>query len=215
MTEQPKKLKYKLETWKQYSWKGTKREQIGTTQRLVKRDSKGHFVKGTPIIKEVKQRNYGSGTYNVGYVNGKAIVRQKIGKNVNWWEQRKDTIANRKIFRSSYVLNNIPLSVTNQYFKYAIKTGRESWTIGFRINCFSHNKSLLTAKRENMKKKLIDFIEEIVKYRKDEWWFDSYFGYEAPTLVNAFRSEDNRYYLTLENPKGQIIIKREGRVTEL
>lgn len=207
--------KYKLEKWKQYKWKGQTREQIGTTERLVKRDSKGHFAKGQPVIYDVKERNYGSGTYRVGYVKGKAVVRQKIAKSNNWWDNRKEAIANRKIFRSSYVLNNIPLSVTNPYFKYAIKTGRESWTIGFRINCFHHNKEFLASKKADMKKKLIAFIEEIVKYSQDEWWFDSYFGYEAPQLVNAFKSENNKYYLTLENPRGVIVIKREGKVTEL
>jgi hypothetical protein len=194
--------KYRLETWKKKQWKGTIREQTTTIKRLVKRDSKGHFVKGTPVITEVREKVYGSGVYYVGIYKNKIITRKlKVKRNVQWYEARKEAVTNHKLYRSSYVLNNVPIS-KNGYF-------------GFRIVCFSNSEKLLKDLRSKMKSRLIRWIEECVKYSSDEFWFDMYFGYESPTVTNAFRSENNKYYLTMENNKGMIIKEKDGRLNEL
>ncbi len=92
--------KYKIEKWKKVLWKGTQREQISTVERLVKRDSKGHFAKNTPVIKEVKEKTYGSGVYTVGVYKGKVITRHKIaGRMTPQWQKQKQELKHQDIFR--------------------------------------------------------------------------------------------------------------------
>lgn len=210
MIQTDKKPKYKLETWKNGLF-------------IVAR-KKGKFVKGYPkkvISQEVK--NYPKGVYNVYVVinkknkSGKSRVRQLTTqtKNADWWKEREQVIAKRQIFRSSYVLNNIPISKVYSFFKYADRRGIESWTVGFRINAFSRNRQALAELKPKLKQRLIKFIEQTLKYNAGEWWFDSYFGYEAPTNVNASKIDNGRYYLTLENQRGYVIKSEEGRLSDL
>jgi hypothetical protein len=196
------KPKYRLETWKKTQWKGTARQQQTTVQRLVKRDTKGHFMKGTPVIKEVREKSYGTGQYKVGVVNGKIVARLKIAKKpVQWYDNRKEVIANRKMYRTSYVLNDIPFR-GNVYY-------------GFRIIAFSHNLNLLKNIRGKLKERLIEFIEKCISYRRDEFWFDMYFGYEAPSLNNAFKTEDGKYYLMWQKRYGTSIKEETHNLTEI
>jgi hypothetical protein len=213
--------KFKLESWNRKNWKGTKRETPTQVKTLVKRYPKGteingkkmggKFISVIPEKRTVKDKSgkthelttiqtkvYGSGVYKVGLdKNGKVITRQKIaGRNVQWWEARKEEVAKHKIYRSSYVLNNVPISKNGYY--------------GFRIVCFAKSEPALRDLKGKMKAKLIKWIEQCVKYSSDDFWFDMYFGYEAPSVTNAFKTEIGKYYLTMENTKGTIIKEESG-----
>jgi len=214
--------KYKIEKWKKTNWKGTKREQKLTKEMLVKRQPKGTIINGKKVggriisiiperttvkdkqgkkheLHTIQKKVYGSGVYQVGLSKGKIVTRKLIAKrNVEWYEQRKEGISKHKMFRSSYILNNVPIS-KNGYF-------------GFRIVCFSNNQDQLKNFKAEMKEKLIKWIESCTRYNSDEFWFDMYFGYESPTLANAFRSENRKYYLTMENTKGTIIKEQSGNM---
>lgn len=185
--------KYKIEIWNKTKWKGTARETTTTVEKLVKRDSKGHFIKGSPIITEIQEKSYGSGIYKVGIKKGKIVTRSKIAeKTPEWYEKRKEFLAKgRKIYRTSYVLNDIPFR-GNVYY-------------GFRIVAFSHNEQLLKELRSKLKERLIEFIEDCLGYKSDEFWFNMYFGYEAPTVNNAYGSDNGRYYLMWQKRYGTTI----------
>lgn len=191
-------MKYNLESWKKTQWKGTKREQTTKTIRLVSRDKKGHFIS---VISEVKERTDSTGIYYVGYVHGKIKTRKLKERNVQ--HEMTPLKAERKgdIYRTSYVLNNVPIS-KNGYF-------------GFRIVAFSTSKELLYSLKDKLKQKLIKFIEQCVKYHKDEFWFDMYFGYEAPTPNNALNTDIDKFYLTMENKVGMIIKEEYGEINRL
>ena len=190
---------YKTENWKKTSWKGTKRETTTTKKVLVKRDQKGHFIS---VIHKVQKKTYGSGVYNVGILHGKIVTRQKIaGRNVLWYEQRAEAIKEKHkkpIYRTSYVLNNVPISKNGYY--------------GFRIVAFARNPDLLSKIRPKLKQKLIEWIEKCIKYSKDDFWFDMYFGYEKPSLSNSIFSDSGNYNLTMENDKGIVIKESSGRI---
>jgi hypothetical protein len=209
--------KYKVEKWKLKKWKGQKRQIETTIEKLVLRDTHGHFVKSKPIIETIQIKNYGSGVYRIGKdKTGKIRVRQKIAENSDsWFANRKEVTKNRKIYRASCVLNNIPISVSSPYYKYADKSSKQSWTIGFRINAFSHSQKLLISLKSKLKDRLKKWVEECLKYSASEFWFDSYYGHESPQLINCSKSENNKYYLTLENMKGHIIKQDSGTLTEL
>jgi len=194
--------KYKLETWERVKWKGTAREEKATVQRLVKRGANGQFLKGVPVIKKIQTKVYGSGVYKVGIVNDKIVTRHKIAeKNIEWYNAKKEHDANTKLYRTSYVLNNVPIS-KNGYF-------------GFRIVVFSRDEQLLKNIKAKMKQRLIKWIEDCINYDEDEFWFDMYFGYEAPTPANASKNENGNYYLTQENSKGMVIKEKYGQLREL
>jgi hypothetical protein len=196
------KQKYKLETWNKTKYKGQKREEKTTVKRLVKRDSNGHFAKNTPIITKIHIKVYGSGVYQVGYINDKIVTRHKIAeKNIEWYNAKKEHDTNTKLYRTSYVLNNVPISKNGYY--------------GFRIVVFSTNEQKLKDIKPKMKQRLIKWIEDCINYEEDDFWFDMYFGYEAPSLANASKNENNNYYLTQENSKGMIIKEKNGQLREI
>jgi len=204
-------MKYKEETWKIKKWKGTKRETINSVNKLVLRDTKGHFKS----VADISLKNYGSGVYKVGIKKGKIITRKRIARKSLEWEMERKTRQKREIYRSSYVLNNIPVSVTAISKLNAVKANKQSWTTGFRINCFSRNKDVLVMLKPKMKDRLIKYIEKHLGYDKGEWWFDSYFGYEAPSLINGANSENNRYYVMIENMRGTIKNQESGDIRTL
>jgi hypothetical protein len=190
--------KYKLEKWKRVNWAGTKRAETITVEKLVMRDANGHFAKNKPVIDKIQTKFYGSGVYKVGIVGNKIIVRQKIaGRNIEWFEKRKEIMTNTELFRTSYVLNNVPISKTG-YF-------------GFRIVAFYDDEQTLKDLKPKLKERLIEWIEDCINYEEDEFWFDMYFGYEAPSKTNANKSEKGKYYLTKENDKGMILKEDKGR----
>lgn len=198
------KNKYKLETWKIKKWRNTEREIIKEEKRLVMRDAiTKRFSKNKPVITDIREKVYGSGVYYVGYVNGKAVVRQlKVKRNLLWYETKKEEMKKeKKVYRTSYVLNNIPISKKG-YF-------------GFRIVVFGTNEQALRNLREKMKRRLIKWIEECIRYKEQEFWFDMYFGYESPHLSNALRNENGKYYLTEEDKHGLILKEKYGSVGEL
>ena len=183
------KSKYKTENWKTTKWKGQTRQQQVTVQRLVSRDAKGHFSGKNPVITKLQTKVYGSGVYQVGIINNKIVLRHKIAsRNIEWHEKRKELEQKNEMYRTSYVLNNIPIS-KNGYF-------------GFRIVAFSLNKNYLDSIKQKLKDRLIKFIEETINYQKGDFWFDMYFGYEAPTKTNASLKE---------NDKGMILKEESGR----
>ncbi len=190
---------YKLENWKRVKWRNTLRQETTTTQRLVKRDEKGHFKS----VLEIRQKSYGTGQYLVGIdKKGKIITRHKIGERTpEWYEAKKTAVKGRKILRTAYVLNDIPFR-GNVYY-------------GFRIIAFSHNAKLLTALKPKLKARLIRFIEQCIGYRQDEFWFDMYFGYEAPTQVNAYGSDNNTYYCMWTKRTGSELKRIHGNLGEL
>lgn len=190
-------MKYNLESWKKTQWKGTARQTTTTINRFVARDKKGHFIS---VINDVKERSDSTGIYYVGYVNGK-IKTRKLKERKIISEVGSGFGSKSYMYRTSYVLNNVPIS-KNGYF-------------GFRIVCFSTDKELLSLLKHKMKEKLIDFIEECIKYSKEEFWFDMYFGYEAPTLNNIPFSEKGKYSLTMENKFGTIIKEKSGELRNL
>lgn len=209
MTENKSKEKYKLETWNRVKWKGTKREQKTTTEKLVKRDSNGRFAKNSPVITEIRIKTYASGTYQVGYKNGKAITRYKIKgqKTEEWYNQRKNIMKNAQIYRCSLALNDIPISSNTHYGI----SGNEYY--GFRIVAYSRNKSLLhKVYPQKMYKKLIEFIEKCVKYRSGNFWFDHYLNYMgkiAPELSNTSPKDSGKYELLWTQRKTGRILKQE------
>lgn len=191
--------KYKIEIWKKRKWEGTKRETIGSQERIVLRDNKGRFVK---VISKVQEKTYGSGVYKVGIVNGKIVTRQKIAsRNVQWYERKKEVLSKSPIFRTSYVLNDIPFR-GNVYY-------------GFRIVAFSRNQKMLEKLKPKLKDRLIEFIEQCLKYRKDEFWFNMYWGYESPKQTNVMSVEMNKYYLMWQKRHGSIVKEERHSLMDL
>ena len=208
--------KYKLELWNKKELYQFKYRTVKVSV-LVRRDSKGRLLGKNSVIRKIQEKNYSKGIYRVGIVNKKIIVRQLITKrilnikieeikdvSVQYGQQKITTqkeVQYGKIYRTSYVLNNVPIS-KNGYF-------------GFRICAFSRNSQLLTDIKAKLKDQLIRFIEDCLKYNKDEFWFDMYFGYESPQATNASNSEVNNYYLTKEDNHGIIVKEKSGSIGEL
>lgn len=187
--------KYKLEYWRKTLYKGQKNEKIVNYPVLVKRGKNGYFEKGTPIIKEIREKTYGSGVYIVGVYEGKIITRKRIFRiDENWKREHKEEIEQRKksrqIYRTSYALNDIPFR-GNVYY-------------GFRIIAFSNNKILLNNIKDKLKERLIQFIEDCLHYDREEFWFSLYWGYESPVLCNAYMNDNNKFYLSWQKRYGEI-----------
>jgi|WetSurMetagenome_2_1015567.scaffolds.fasta_scaffold44185_4 hypothetical protein len=203
--------KYKLEYWKIVKYKGQKNEYVATIEILVKRDSKGHFAKNIPVIKEIRQKTYGSGVYTVGLINGKVVTRHKQYSLTNEWKKEhkqeiEDRLKNKNMFRCSLALNDVPYKGVEYY--------------GFRIVAFSRHKQLLNrVYPKKMYDKLIQFIEKCLKYRSDEFWFSHYLNYMGkiqPEIANASIRENNKYYLLWTKRKTGSIIKQDsGSLGEL
>jgi hypothetical protein len=194
-----KKQGYKLETWKKTNWKGTKREQNITVERLVMRDEKGHFKK---VITKIQEKSYGTGYYKVGISNGKIVSRQKIAsKNVQWYSDRKKATTDKDVYRIAYVLNDIPFQGTVYY--------------GFRITAFSRHKDLLLQSKQKLKNRLIQFIEKCLGYSEDEFWFNYYWGEGTITSDTVFKNENGRFYLQWEKRHGTIIKEEPHRLSEI
>lgn len=194
--------KYKLEKWRIVKWKNTKREEISTVEKLVKRDSKGHFAKNHPLITEIKEKTYGSGVYKIGIINGKIVIRQKIaGKETPQWQTAKQQkLKNATMFRCSLALNDIPFRGSEYY--------------GFRIVAFSRRKEVLTSiYPHKMYNKLIDFIEKCLHYKEANFtWFEhalNYCGKIPPEPSNASLSDNNRYELLWTKRKTGSIMRHE------
>jgi len=192
--------KYKLETWKKTSWKGTRRETAITIQMLVKRDLNGRFSKNNPVIKEIRQKTYGSGTYQIGVYKNKIITRHKIApRNIQWQKEKEEKFRTSIMYRCSLALNDIPYKGDEYY--------------GFRIIAFSRRKQILeSVYPKKMEYKLIEFIEKCLKYRSDEFWFGHYLNYMgkiAPEIANASISENNKYYLLWTKRKTGTILKQD------
>lgn len=190
---------FKVENWNQKQWKGTKREQTIKVKRIVQRDEKGHFVK---VYTDVREHKDSYGIYQVAYVDGNITQKVMIERNVSWLDNRI-AIENKtlEIYRTSYVLNNVPIS-KNGYF-------------GFRIVAFSTDKSYLSSIKDDLKERLKRWIEECLDYDREEFWFDMYFGYEAPNIQNALNTENGKYYLTKENKFGNIVKEDYGELSRL
>lgn len=203
--------KYKKEIWKIKKYRGQKREYLQSIEKLVKRDEKGHFKS----VADISLKNYGSGVYQVGIKKGKVVSRHRIAKKSFEWEKERKEHLKKDMYRSSYVLNNVPISQSNIAKLIGIKANKESWTTGFRINAFSRNKEYLTEIRSKLKDRLIKFIEAQLKYDKNEWWFDSYFGYEAPHLANGAMNCNNKYFVMIENMHGTIKNQEIGDIRTL
>lgn len=198
--------KYKMEYWKHTYYKGQKNEYTRTHEVLVRRDAKGHFTGKIPVIRELRQKTYGSGVYIIGVYNGKIVTRKRIHLLTQEWKREhkkeiEEIIKRRQIYRTSYVLNDIPFR-GNVYY-------------GFRIVAFSHSKSLLISLRPKLKEKLIAFIEKCLHYRQDEFWFSMYFGYEAPTPCNAYLSDNNKFTLLWQKRYGSTIKEETHNLREL
>lgn len=196
--------KYKLETWEKTLWKGQTREQVTLRTRLVRRDAKGHFTGKNPVITKIQEKNYAKGHYRVGVIQNKIVVRQYVSpKDKTWYEQREERIKTKEknILRSSYVLNNVPISKKG-YF-------------GFRIVAFHTNRNLLDHIKPKLKARLIKWIENCINYDHNEFWFDMYFGYEPPTNANTYASDNGKYFLTYENKNGIVLKENDGKLSDL
>lgn len=223
------KMNYKLEIWK----KRTKREypnsQIGTTKKgekffyspkkvLVKRYPKGtminnknvsgQFIKGTFIIKEIRQKTYGSGVYEIGIINNKIIARHKISsiKTHEWQKTKEERLKTSAMYRCSLALNDIPYKGCEYY--------------GFRIVAYSRRKqNLESVYPQKMCKKLIQFIEKCLRYRSEGFWFEhtlNYMGKIPPEKANVSISDNNKYELLWTKRKTGSILKNEyGYLGEL
>jgi hypothetical protein len=86
---------------------------------------------------------------------------------------------------------------------------------GFRIVAFSHKPELLSNLRAKLKERLIQFIEQCLKYRRDEFWFNMYFGYESPKLSNTYGSDNNKYYLMWQKRYGGSVKEESHNLGEL
>lgn len=204
---------YKLEKWKEHKWKNTKREQIKTVERFVSRYPKGtiingknvsgRFVKEKPVIRDIKfKHNINTGyVAKVGYYKGKMITKQTIQKpQKQEWGVLKPK-KQQRIYRTSYVLNDIPYR-GNVYY-------------GFRIHVFSSSKKQLENLKSKIKNRLIKFIEECLKYRKSEFWFDLYWGYESPKIVNEPSNSNQTYTLQWQKSRGGIMKTEHGNIGDL
>jgi hypothetical protein len=58
-------------------------------------------------------------------------------------------------------------------------------------------------------------VEKCVKYNKDDFWFDMYFGYEPPRQNNLSISDNGHYFLTMENKFGSIVREEQGELKNL
>ena len=195
--------KYKIETWNRTRWKGTTRQDTTKQEVLVRRDKLGHFAKGekNPVIKQLSEKQYGSGTYKVGIVHGKVVTRYKTAsRNVNWYERKKEVIANRQIFKITYALN-VPYQGTVYY--------------GFRITAFHWSEKILNSKKEAIKERLIKFIENSLHYKRDEFWFNLYFGGSKPQLANAYKSDINTYVCQWTTKYGSVKKEESGTLESL
>lgn len=204
------KTHYKLESWKKTLWKGTQRETKTEKTVLVNRYPKntiidgvnvsGRFVKDKPVISEIREKTYGSGSYKVGLSNGKIVTRLKVAeKTPEWYERKHEVLKNAEMLRCSLALNDVPYKGTDYY--------------GFRIVAFSRRKSILeTIYPQKMYEALIKFIEKCLKYRSDEFWFSHYLNYMGkikPEKCNAYSSENGKYYLLWTKRKTGSIMKQE------
>jgi hypothetical protein len=189
---------YKLETWTKTKWKGTKREQKTTINRLVQRDKKGRFIS---VITDIREKRIGENIYYVGYRNNKIKTRKLKQKIIIEKGAVIKEPQHIDMYRTSYVLNNVPISKSGYY--------------GFRIAAFSNNKELLYSIKDKLKRRLIRFIEKCVKYNQDEFWFYMYFGYEAPSLNNISIRDNGKYELSMENKFGIVIKEESGEISKL
>lgn len=141
----------------------------------------------------------------MGIIKNKIIIRHKIAqKTPEWYEKRKEIIAKRIIYRAQIVLDDIPFRGSN-YF-------------GFRIIAFSHNHNLLVKLKTKMKERLIEFIENCLKYRHDEFWFNMYWGYEGfdyKKVSTATISDNNKFYLQWQKRYGGIRKEEKHSLMEL
>ncbi len=198
-----KKIKYKSEQWNIVKWKGTKREIVKKETVLVKRFPKNTIIDGKNVsgrfvktIKNIEQKTYGTGVYHVGKIKTssgrwKIVTRRKIAeKTPLWYENRKEVLKNRILYRTAYVLSDVPYR-GNEYY-------------GFRIIAFHWNKKLLERLKQKLKDRLKRFIEDCLGYKEDEFWFDMYFGYSPPEPSNGYKSDIGKYYLIWEKAKGGI-----------
>lgn len=201
--------KWEIETWNKKIWKNTKREQITTYKRLVKRDKKGKFIS----IAKIQTKAYGSGYYDVGISKGKIVTRKKIAeKNIMWYNRRKEVMSKKEIFRVQIVLND---AVTNQIeIPY-----RGNNYYGFRLIAFHTKHELLVNLKEKFKDRLIKFIEDCLKYKEDEWcWFDAYYGYEGfknKVRSYTFTNDIGCYYLQWTKRYGTIKKEECHKIKEL
>lgn len=146
----------------------------------------------------------------VGKRRGKIIYREPF---VIRDETPQDE--DKTLYRTSYVLNNIPVSGSMADKFQAVKNSRNSWNTGFRIVAFSYDRDLLDELRENLKNRLIAYIESQLGYNESEFWFDYYWGYEAPYPVNGSKSDNGVYYCWIESPKGYQLHQVRGSLDEL
>jgi hypothetical protein len=188
-------VKGKIEIWKKTLWKGTKREQTTTEKVYVIRE-KGKIKK---VYRNINQRMYYDGFYDVILDENKNIVfKVKTGENPF---KKPDYNFKQDIFRTSYVLNNVPIS-KDGYF-------------GFRIVAFSVDDVYLKNLRDKLKAKLKQWISDCIHYHESEFWFDMYFGYEQPQLSNATITDDGTYELTKEDRFGRVTDSKSGRLENL
>lgn len=123
-----------------------------------------------------------------------------------WYEDRKKVLSSRNLYRCSLVLNDVPYRGDEYY--------------GFRIVAFAHKPEILNQYfPDKMHDKLIDFIEECLHYKEGDFWFCTYLSYmgkEKPTICNAFRSENLKYYCIWTKRKtGSIMKQKQGSLTSL
>lgn len=185
----------KIEIWRKTLWKNTKREQQSTEKVFVERE-KGKIVR---VHRNLREKMFSDGFYDV-VLDDKGVTKYKIKKGENPFAYTPYNFK-KDIFRTSYVLNNIPIS-KDGYF-------------GFRIVAFSIDDTYLSNLRDKLKLRLKKWITECIKYQESEFWFDMYFGYEKPTLCNASNSDDGNYELTKEDKYGRVTNNKTGRLENL